>query len=391
MIKQSTLVVALCLALTANACQHHHHNNRLLGYENGFNTAEAVDANTVSGGAIKGNGNSYVQLAANNKGAQVAGTATDGMLASTGFVQNYKASAVNSGFNVDKDNYGNVVKSNGFNTADAQVLNTAANTQAYFGGNGQLITGSGMNGISGTAAGTNGSGVAGNFGQQENSSKNANGFNIVKRVLADKVAYIPRKKHVNSDSCEDNNGWNSNFADKSATKAAATSESFGNGYSSLSLGKKGAATEGFGTKGAGSKSAFEQQNNSWISNNGFANKGGKHFGFNDDSASNNNTQAFTDANAYGEGGVKTAASKDGADVFAKGALGTQNKGGWNNSDDNWAKRSAFTKNRRLSVAIKEDIVTKKMVDDLKAQLVKVKLENEKLKKLCAVKKLGATQ
>ena len=200
-------LIALCLLSTSLAASHHH---RRLAEENGFNSNFALNSNTAAGGAVQGYGNARVQLAANNKGSEVAAVATDGAIAKTNFMQNMQASQVNNGFNVQKDKYGNVLASNGFNDNSAQIMNTASGTQAFFGGNGALQTGAGVVGIHGTAIGTNGAGVAGEHRQDEKSSRDTNGFNINnKRLLFDKK--IKDKKSYSkskSRSYEDNNGWN---------------------------------------------------------------------------------------------------------------------------------------------------------------------------------------
>ena len=395
-------IIALCLLSTTLVAKKHH---RALGEESGFNSNTAIRSNTLTGGAVQGNGNAQVQLAANNQGTNVAAVASQGAVARTSLVQNLQASQVNNGFNITKDKNGNVTQTNGFNNNTAEVTSTAGATQAYFGGNGGLVTGANVNGISGTAVGSNGAGLAGTYGQNQNLSQDTNGFIITKRLLTDKLPIavpVNRRGNSHSHSHEDNNSWKSTFSDKSATKGAAASQTYGHGYNSLSIGRKGVATEAFGTKGAASKSALEQQNDSYLVNSAFANKGGKNYAFTDKSNTSNKTQTYGDARAYGEGGVKTNANKDGLDLFSKGAEGTQNQGGWNGSEENWRDSAAFTNNdvhhRRLNVVAQvpvhddKNVDHKKIIDELKVQIVKLKNENEELKKKCLVnKKLGVSQ
>lgn len=388
---QRKAISLLTLCLTLGALSAHKHNRKLAD-ANGFNSAFKMDSNSQTAGTAVANGNGQVAVVANKDGVTNAAQGTQGTQGSTLFVQNYAAAASNNGFNTKGGAPNQAVASNGFGDNYTEVRNTAAATQSATAGNGGFTTGSGINGSFGTAAGTAGSGVAAVWNQQDNATRNSFGFNVNKRLLFDKK--LPHK----SDSCEDNYGWNNNFADKSATKAAATSQSYGAGYSALSAGRAGTNTEAFGTKGAASKSAFEQQNNSWLVKNAFMNKGGKSTGFNDNSSTNDNTQAFTDARGFGEAGVKSAANRDGINVFSKGSEGTENKGGWNGSNDNWGVKNATGVNhrRRLSEKFKDvkPVVVvdyKKLYEALKAEVDKLKLENVQLKKNCNLKKLGSAQ
>lgn len=384
--KSSSLIV---LCLFAGALSAHSH--RRLAEANGFNTAFKVDSNTQAAGTAVANGNGQVAVVANKDGVTNAAQGTQGTQGSTLFVQNYAAAAANNGFNVKGGAAGQATTTNGFADNYTEVRNTAAATQSATAGQGGFTTGSGINGSFGAAAGTQGSGVAAVWNQQDNTTRNSFGFNNNKRLLGDRD--IPHNHH------EDNYGWNNNFADKSATKAAATSQSYGAGYSALSAGRGGVNTEAFGTKGAASKSAFEQQNNSWLVKNAFANKDGKSYGFNDNSATNNNTQAFTDARGFGEAGVKSNASSNGINVFSKGSEGTENKGGWNGSNDDWRVTNAagFNKRRRLSEQIKDvkkvvPVDHKKMYEALKVEVEKLRNMNVELKKKCDLKKkLGSAQ
>ena len=373
---KSIQILAICL-LASTLSAHHHH--RELGESNAFNSAFKTDSNTLAAGTAVANGNGQVSVVANKDGVNSKAAGTQGTQGSTVFAQNYQAAASNNGFN----NNGNG-SNNAFGTVFTENRNTASATQAATSGNGGFETGTGINGAYGTAAGTNGSGIAAAWNQSDVSASNSFGFNNKRRLT--------EKHHSHSHSHEDNYGWNKNFADKSATKAAATSQSYGAGYSALSAGKGGVNTEAFGTKGAASKSAFEQQNNSWLVNNAFTNKGGKTTGFNDNSAVNNNTQSFTDARGYGEAGVKSNANSDGMNVFSKGSEGTENKGGWNGSNDDWRVTNANGRNkRRLNVKLNNDNDHKKNCDELKELVVKLKAENADLKKRLEAKKLGAAQ
>lgn len=368
--------------LLAGALSAHQHR-RLGGESNAFNSAFKVDSNTTTAGTAVANGNGQVSVVANKEGVASKAAGTQGTQGSTLFVQNYQAAASNNGFNNGRG------ENNAFGDVYTEKRDTASATQAATSGNGGFDTGAGIAGAYGTAAGTNASGIAAAWNQDQKTVRNSFGFNN-KRLLNDKK--VLNKKHDHSDSCEDNYGWNKNFADKSATKAAATSQSYGAGYSALSAGRAGVNTEAFGTKGAASKSAFEQQNNSWLVNNAYANKGGKSYGFNDNSATNNNTQAFTDARGYGEAGVKSNASSDGMNVFSKGSEGTENKGGWNGSNDDWKVTNATGRNkRRLNVKNVDVVDHKKNCDELKILVAKLKAENAELKKKCDVKKLGSSQ
>ena len=375
--------VALCLlAVTISA--HHH---RKLGDSNGFNSDFKTDSNTMTAGTAVANGNGQVSVVANKDGVNSKAVGTKSTQGSTLFVQNYQAAANNNGFNNNGASANGGASNNGFSNNYTENRDTASATQAATVGQGGFETGTGINGAYGTAAGTDGSGIAAAWNQNQVTTSNSFGFNK-KRLLMDKN--LAHK----SDSCEDNYGWNNNFADKSATKAAGASQSYGAGYSALSAGRAGVNTEAFGTKGAASKSAFEQQNNSWLNKNAYANKGGKTFGFNDNSATNNNTQSFTDARGFGEAGVKSNASSDGMNVFSKGSDGTENKGGWNGSNDDWRVQNAVGKNkRRLDVQadVVQKVDCKKTIDELKLQIQKLVIENAALKKNCNKKTLGASQ
>jgi len=376
--------VTLCLlAVTLSA--HHH---RRLGESNGFNSDFKTDSNTLTAGTAVANGNGQVSVVANKEGVASKAVGTKGTQGNTLFVQNYQAAAQNNGFNNKGASANGGASNNGFGDNYTEKRDTASATQAATVGQGGFETGTGINGAYGTAAGTEGSGIAAAWNQNQITTRNTFGFNN-KRLLADK-----KFDRSHSHSHEDNYGWNNNFADKSATKAAATSQSYGAGYSALSAGRAGVNTEAFGTKGAASKSAFEQQNNSWLVKNAYANKGGKTFGFNDNSAVNNNTQSFTDARGFGEAGVKSNASSEGMNVFSKGSEGTENKGGWNGSNNDWRVQNATGKNkRRLSakVDVVDKVDCKKAIEALKMQIQKLKIENAELRKNCDKKKLGSSQ
>lgn len=371
------------MCLLATTLSAHHTHRRLGGESNAFNSSFKTDSNTLTSGTAVANGNGQVSVVANKEGVNSKAAGTNGTQGSTLFVQNYKAAASNNGFN-NNGRDGN----NAFGDVFTEKRDTASATQAATSGNGGFTTGAGIGGAYGDAAGTNGSGISAAWNQDQMTTRNSFGFNN-KRLLSDKKFKKSQSKSK-SHSHEDNYGWNNNFADKSATKAAATSQSYGAGYSALSAGKAGVNTEAFGTKGAASKSAFEQQNNSWLVKNAFANKGGKTYGFNDNAAINNNTQAFTDARGYGEAGVKSNASSDGMNVFSKGSEGTENKGGWNGSNDDWRVTNANGRNKRR-LSVKNVVNHKKDCAELKAQIVKLKLENAELRKNCDKKKLGAAQ
>lgn len=400
-------IIAICLLSVGIMTHHHHHHTRLLD-SSGFNANSAVDSKTQTAGVAGSYGNGYSGLTANQGSINAAAAGTQGSTLGTAYSQDSKSWAVNNGFNNVGGNILNSGSSNGFNNNSANNVSTVSQTGATAYGAGAAQSTTGVNGASVLAQGTNGTQTALSWGQNQQAWNVANGF-VNKRLLGDRVV----KGHTKSDSCEDNFGWNKDYSDKSVTNSAGTSQSFGDGYSSISAGRKGVGTEAYGKEGAKSSSALEQQNNAWNTENGFNNVGGAHTGFNNNYATNNATKAFTNAQGFGEAGVKSDVNKDTANVFSKGTKGTANELGWKGAEDNWAVTNGFGKKRRLNVRDvddkKKDIVVgkddKSIVEALKKQIniltieklaaekqaADLKLANDDLKKRCGGNKIGSAQ
>jgi len=406
---KSIQLMAICLA-SAALMAHHHHTHRALGGENfGFNNNYAVNSQTQTGAAANSYGNGYSALSASKNAVATEAAGDKGANSQSAYQQKSEGWAVTNGFN-NKDGYGNNNGSNnGFNNNFSNNINTQSTTGAIAYGAGGVKSNTGVEGGDVLAQGTQGTGSAMTWGQNQNAWTVSNGFGN-KRLLSNKG-----KKE--SDSCEENFGWNNNWSDKSATNAAATSQSYGDGYSAVSAGRKGVNTEAYGKEGAKSSSAFEQQNNGWAVQNGFLNGKGGNTGFNNNFSNNNTTKAVTNAQGFGEAGVKSEADKDGANVFAKGTKGTVSDLGWKGAEDNWAVTNGFAnKKRRLSAKGKNDdscdgksideikkmvLAYKKQIVDLKSDKVRLvkqvedlKCDNDELRKKCNIKggkRLGVSQ
>ena len=410
---KSIKLMAICL-LSSAFLAHHHHHTRALGESFGFNSNFANNSQTQAGAMTNSYGNGYSAVSANKNGVNTEAAGDKGASSQSSYLQDASSWAVNNGFNTNDGNKHSNGSNNGFNNNFATNSSTQSTTGAIAYGNGGVKSNTGVNGADIFAQGTQGTGTGLTWGQKDNNWTVSNGFGN-KRLLGKKN---DKKNNKPSDSCEENFGWNNNWADNSTTNAAGTSQSYGEGYSSVSAGKKGVNTEAYGKEGAKSSSAFEQQNSAWGVSNGFNNgSNGNSNGFNSNFASNNTTKAMTNAQGFGEAGVKSSVNKDSADVFAKGSKGTQTEVGWQGTENNWAVNNAFGKKRRLtgkpqknsdSCDDKNAAELKKLVAALKKQIVDLKNDNNKLvkqvealkcenddiRKKCNVhggKKLGASQ
>lgn len=331
--KKIVQVLAVCL-LSAAAASHHHHARRLTdsfawGDQRASANSTLSQANATSGG------NGFSNVVATKNGTSVNAQGTEFATGNTLFAQN-DANSVNSfGFNNNKNG-----SNNAWNSNAADTTNTYATTAVGGLGNTQLTTGSNIDGAFGGVAATHGNYSNANFLQNSVASLNNNAFaNGSKR----KYRLLGGSNNGNNGNNKNNNsfGWNSGFSDNSATKAATSNQTFGQGGSLISIGKKGVQTENHGSEGTISKSALQTQNNSWNNNNAWGVNNGKSFGWNDGNAVNSNTQAFTNAQTFGNGGSRTDANTDGVNMMAQGEKGTSTDAGYNNSSENWSNKNAW--------------------------------------------------
>lgn len=395
--KSSKIVALFLLATTIVAYQSS------WGYNN--NWADA--SNTQAYGTAASNGNGYSAVSASGNGVTTQAYGTNGSLSNSGFNQNTNSWGVSNGYNTNL--YGNNAYSN--NWADISATQAQTNAEAF--GQGGVASNVGRDGGNVFAQGTLGTVSQLQYNNSENAWNTQFAYGNNRRLLTD--TRRNNRYPSDSDSCEDDNnyhgnhqnngnswGWNNNWANNSKTNAYGEAQSYGNGYSAVSAGRKGVNTEAYGKEGAASKSSFEQNNNSWGISNGFNNNGNGNNAFSNNWGSNDATKSFTHAQGFGEAGVKSQSDKDGADVFAQGTKGTNTGLGWQNNDNSWNSSFAFGNNKRNLIAQKEESCSeedhdekrqhnnrhglsdqdKKLVDDLRREIHDLKKENEELRRQC---------
>jgi len=340
MISKTFKLVTICLLSTAAATHHHHHDRRLGSSNNAafsWGQNAASKNNVIAQGSANTGGVGGSSISAGMNGTVLTAFGTNGASANTLFGQNSAAS--NSAFGINA--YGNDA-GDSFGSNAASSNNTFAATNSVGGGQTNIQGAATAQGIISNIMSEKNSSNNGNFVTDINASSNSFGVGNAgykKRLLGGKN---------NNNFGGDSFGWNSAFSDVNATKAANSNQTYGAGGSLVSLGKTGVKAENHGSLGTSSKSALQTQQNSWNNNNAWGVSGGKSFGWNAANASNNNSQAFTNAQTFGNGGSVTDANNDGVNMMAQGQDGTTTDAGYNNSSDAWQNNNAWGAQRKLS-------------------------------------------
>lgn len=371
MISKTFKLVTICLLSTAAMAHTHHHTERKLGVNHhhkerklggGFSWGQnnASNNNVIAQGVVTAGGNSGSSISAGPAGTVATGYGSNGLSASTLFGQNTGASQ--NSFGVTNNGNGSA---NSWGQNAASNNNVFASTNVSGGGNAAFQGASGafgaLSNINADNNSSNNANYVANGGASNNSfgvANNGQNNNAGRSRLLGGMTSNNNNSNCNNNNGSNNNnnngsngdsyGWNQSFANSGASKVANSNTTYGNGGSLVSLSKNGVKSENHGTLGTSTKSALQTQQNGWNNSNAFGVSGGKSFGWNAANASNNNSQAFTAANTFGNGGSVTDANNDGVNMMAQGDQGTNTDAGYNNSNDSWANNNGWGKQRLLN-------------------------------------------